>query len=325
MCIRDRSGTDDIAISTPIAGRGQPVLDPLVGMFVNTLVLRVGVDPTLTFTQFLDRVRGVDLEGFAHADLPFESVVEALDPPRSESFAPLSQVMLTFDQNAMPELAARGIAAARLPALAVEPVDVDEIPAKVDLTFGLRDTGNGWSGELVYATDIFDSDTAESIAHRFVRLLTELTEQPALPVGRSRLLDDQEYDEMSSIFGSEAATPRLLADVLADVATRYADCAAVTDGSGAVATYAELDARSDACARWLISQGVGTESLVALAIRRSVDLLTVLWAVTKVGAGYVPIDPDYPADRITYMLSDSGVSLGLTTSELREQLSLIHI
>ncbi|WP_156525446.1 non-ribosomal peptide synthetase, partial [Gordonia sp. 852002-50816_SCH5313054-c] len=314
------SGTDDIAISTPIAGRGQPVLDPLVGMFVNTLVLRVGVDPTLTFTQFLDRVRGVDLEGFAHADLPFESVVEALDPPRSESFAPLSQVMLTFDQNAMPELAARGIAAARLPALAVEPVDVDEIPAKVDLTFGLRDTGNGWSGELVYATDIFDADTAESIAHRFVRLLTELTEQPALPVGRSRLLDDQEYDEMSSIFGSEAATPRLLADVLADVATRYADCAAVTDGSGAVATYAELDARSDACARWLISQGVGTESLVALAIRRSVDLLTVLWAVTKVGAGYVPIDPDYPADRITYMLSDSGVSLGLTTSELREQL-----
>ncbi|WP_156529367.1 non-ribosomal peptide synthetase, partial [Gordonia sp. 852002-10350_SCH5691597] len=314
------SGTDDIAVSTPIAGRGQRVLDPLVGMFVNTLVLRVGVDPTLTFTQLLDRVRGVDLEGFAHADLPFESVVEALDPPRSESFAPLSQVMLTFDQSAMPELAARGIAAAQLPGLTVEPVDVDEIPAKVDLTFGLRETGDGWSGELVYATDIFDADTAESIAHRFVRQLTELTEQPALPVGRSRLLDDSEYDELSSVCGGAAATPRLLADVLSDVAAQHADVVAVTDASGAAATYAELDARSDACARWLISQGVGTESLVALAIRRSVDLLTAVWAVTKVGAGYVPIDPDYPAERIAYMLSDSGVSLGLTTSALREQL-----
>ncbi|MGC4936006.1 amino acid adenylation domain-containing protein, partial [Gordonia sp. DT30] len=314
------SGTDDIAIATPIAGRGQRVLDPLVGMFVNTLVLRVGVDPTLTFAQLLDRVRGVDLEGFAHADLPFESVVEALDPPRSESYAPLSQVMLTFDQSAMPELAARGVAAARLPGLDVEPIDVDDISAKVDLTFALRDTGDGWSGELVYATDIFDAETAESIARRFTRLLTEITEQPALPVGRSRLLDDREYDELSSVSGGTGATPQLLADVLVDVARRHPDDVAVTDASGDVATYAGLDARSDECARWLIAHGVGTETLVALAIRRSVDLLTALWAVTKVGAGYVPIDPDYPADRIAYMLTDSGVALGLTTPTVREAL-----
>ncbi|MGV9827103.1 amino acid adenylation domain-containing protein, partial [Gordonia sp. NPDC003429] len=314
------SGTDDIAIATPIAGRGQRVLDPLVGMFVNTLVLRVGVDPTLTFTDLLDRVRGVDLEGFAHADLPFESVVEALDPPRSESYAPLSQVMLTFDQSAMPELAMRGLGAAQLPDLQVEPVEVDDIPAKVDLAFGIGETADGWSGELVYATDIFDAATAETIGRRFTKVLTELVGAPTSPVGHAAIVDADEHAELTTVSGGPAAAPRLLADVLADAAATHADAVAVTDSSGAVLTYAELDARSNQFARWLIAHGVGTESLVALAIPRSADLLTAMWAVTKAGAGYVPVDPGYPADRIAYMLADSAVALGVTTSALRDTL-----
>ncbi|GAB05162.2 putative non-ribosomal peptide synthetase, partial [Gordonia amarae NBRC 15530] len=169
------TATQDIAVSTPVAGRGQAVLDPLVGMFVNTLVLRAGVESSMSFRELLEQVRVGDLDAFAHADVPFESVVEAVDPVRSEAFAPLAQVMLSFNPGA-------SVAEARAEVgdLKITPISLDEVPAQVDLSVVVSSGGadRPWSGVLRYATDLFDEQSMAVLADRFVRLLDVLTAEP---------------------------------------------------------------------------------------------------------------------------------------------------
>ncbi|MGB3696730.1 MAG: amino acid adenylation domain-containing protein [Gordonia sp. (in: high G+C Gram-positive bacteria)] len=177
------SATDDVAVSTPVAGRGQRVLDPLVGMFVNTLILRTEVTPSTTFDELLEQVRTTDLDAMSHADVPFESIVDALKPTRSEAFAPLAQVMLTFDQSTLPELNTGGDTI-DLGGLMISPVDPPEQPAKGDLTIGVSvaDTGQPWPGVMVYATDLFDEATVRRFAERLVTVLSEVVVAPGTPV-----------------------------------------------------------------------------------------------------------------------------------------------
>ncbi|MDY6808871.1 MAG: amino acid adenylation domain-containing protein, partial [Actinomycetota bacterium] len=313
------SSSGDIAVGTPIAGRGQRVLDPLVGMFVNTLVLRSPIDASMSFAELLDQVRSTDLEAFAHADVPFETVVEHLQPVRSESFAPLTQVLLSFDQSVLAEFST-GVLAEDVAGVSVSSVPVDEIPAKVDLTIGVTDAGDRWQGTLIYAVDLFDADTAEHIAAQFVRVLDQLTAEPTVAVGDAHLLDDDEAAALLPVTGAAGAPAAHLADVFTDIARRHPDRPAVSDVTAAALTYAELDARSNRLARWLIARGVATESLVALAVGRSTELLVAMWAVAKTGAGYLPIDPDYPTERIEHMLTDSQVRIGLTTERVHDRL-----
>ncbi|MDH3048248.1 condensation domain-containing protein, partial [Gordonia alkanivorans] len=168
------SGTDDIAISTPIAGRGREVLDPLIGMFVNTLVLRTEVDAAGSFSQLLDRVHTVDVDAFANADVPFEAVVDAVNPVRSEAFAPLAQVMLV----AAPKT--EGVPQAiELGDLEFAPVVTEEVPAQRDLTVSIEIGGAGaWTGSVIAATDLFDAETVDVFASRLVAVLDGLTAAP---------------------------------------------------------------------------------------------------------------------------------------------------
>nr|WP_237421984.1 non-ribosomal peptide synthetase [Gordonia sp. SID5947] len=314
------SATDDVAVGTPIAGRGQRVLDPLVGMFVNTLVLRTRARADMSFVELLDQVRVTDLEAFANADVPFETVVEHLQPVRSEAFAPLTQVLLSFDQSVLAEFAQGGVLAEDVAGLEVSSIAVEAVPAKVDLTVGIADGGDRWHGSVIYAVDLFDRGTAEHLAGQLVRLLDQLTLDPARPIGDTPLLADEDAAALLPVTGGPSAAPQLLAEVFGEVARAHPHQVAVSDGRGTELSYAELDSRSNQLARWLIRQGVGTESLVALAIGRSTDLLTAMWAVAKTGAGYLPIDPDYPAERIEHMLTDSQVRIGLTTERRRATL-----
>ncbi|MFG3216100.1 amino acid adenylation domain-containing protein, partial [Streptomyces tendae] len=306
------AGTD-IPLGTPIAGRTDDALDKLVGFFVNTLVLRTDVSGDPTFAELLERVRTADLAAYAHQDLPFERLVEAVNPERSLSRHPLFQTMLTLnntDQGA-------ASAVASLPGLEVSSRPVGIGAAKFDLSFRLaerRPTSESGSatlgGALDYSTDLFDRETAQSITERFVRVLTALAQDPDLRVSEVQVLEDAEREQILS--GWQGATRTLrgatLPQLIAEQAERTPDAVAVECGDRRL-TYRELDAWSARTAGWLRTQQVERGSFVAVKLPRSVELIVALLAVTKAGAAYVPVDPEYPQERVAHILSDASPAL----------------
>ncbi|WP_231894388.1 condensation domain-containing protein, partial [Gordonia sp. 852002-50816_SCH5313054-a] len=204
------SGSTDIAVATPVAGRGHTVLDPLVGMFVNTLVLRTEVDPGESFVDLLDRIRVTDLDAFTHADVPFETIVDALDPVRSEAFAPLAQVMLSLETGAVAD------PTVRVAALEVEPVDVPSVPAQLDLalTVTTAPSGDDWQCSIVYATDLFDDVTISTFADRYLALLAGVTAAPADAVGDTTLISPAETAAVLSAATGPTTVP--IAETVAD-------------------------------------------------------------------------------------------------------------
>ncbi|MFZ2512113.1 MAG: amino acid adenylation domain-containing protein [Gordonia sp. (in: high G+C Gram-positive bacteria)] len=305
---------DDVSIGTPIAGRGQAVLEPLVGMFVNTLVLRTPVDSAAVFGEFLETVKRVDLDAFAHSDAPFEAIVEAVDPVRSEAFAPLVQVLLSFNPAA--SLAEADFTVAGLDVAAL---GAPEVSAKVDLTVTVQSAleGSTWTGAVDYATDMFDRQTVARFTESMVRLLDGATANPDVPVGDISIVDDATVGALVPVKGAIAESAQPLAAVFAAAARREPARIAVRDNQTSL-TYSELDARSNQLARWLRSRGVGAGSLVAVGIERSADLLTAVWAIAKAGGAYMPVDPSYPAERVEAMLADSGARVGLAGEGVSE-------
>ncbi|WP_153349225.1 condensation domain-containing protein, partial [Nocardia aurantia] len=327
------SGGDDIAIGTPVAGRGEQALDDLVGMFVNTLVLRTALDPAESFTGLLDRVRHTDLEAFGNADVPFERLVELLAPERSQARNPLFQVMLAFQNLDRTTL--------ELPGLTVSPLDLEENIARFDLQFTLSeiptvvasdgagrsdDTGHGGMAlALTYATDLFDESTVAELVQRWVRVLETVAADAETLVGAIDILDAAERADLVARTGLPAEPVRTLPELLAAAVAANPDGPAVVftplDGSPRRSrSYTELDEHSNRLARLLIERGIGAEDLVAVAVPRSDESYLAEWAVSKTGAAFVPIDPTYPADRIAHMVTDSGSPVGLTVSSVRAEL-----
>ncbi|NKY87918.1 non-ribosomal peptide synthetase [Nocardia veterana] len=305
--------TSDIAIGTPIAGRSDPALDDLVGMFVNTLVLRTEVDPAGGFDRMLDRVRETDLDAFANSDVPFERLVEVVNPSRDAGRHPLFQVMLSYENS--PELRVE------LPGLSARVLPMDVGVAKFDLQLIVHDSDTDTedgplTAEFGYAADVFDRGTVQRMAGRFVRLLDAAVAAPATPVGDLPILDAREIGNLVPITGAPGVPPVSLARLLSETAERVPDAVAVRY-QGRDTTYRQLDEASNRLARVLIEHGAGPEVVVAIALPRGLASITAIWAVAKSGAAYVPIDPDYPAERIAHMLDDSGAMLGLTDARSR--------
>ncbi|NKX85831.1 non-ribosomal peptide synthetase [Nocardia coubleae] len=311
------TGTDDIVVGTASAGRGHPALDALIGMFVNTLVLRTEVSDDRAFVDLLRTVRDRDLDAFAHADLPFERLVEVLNPARSQAHHPLFQVMLSVRNNPVRML--------ELPGLRIEAVDADAGIAKFDLQFTFTETqtgdrvGDGITLSVNYAADLFEEVTARRLGDRLVRLLTAVAADPNTAVGDLALLDAVEWTALAPVHGARPDTPVTLAEVFDAAAARARDGVALSAGD-TVVTYDALDRWTNRLARLLIGQGIGPESLVALGIPRSVESVATMLAVAKAGAAFVPVDPNYPPQRISHMLTDSGAAIGLTLLAHRDQL-----
>ncbi|WP_067646988.1 non-ribosomal peptide synthetase [Nocardia harenae] len=316
--------SNDLAIGTPYAGRGDRALDDLVGMFVNSLTLRTVLDPEESFTELLDRVRETDLTAFAHAEVPFEQVVEHAVAGHVGPHHPLFQVMLAF-QNVEPP-------ALELPGLRVSALDPGAVTAKFDLQVVVepRPRVDGRAGELValftVAADVFDEVAAQSFARRFARVLAAVADDPEIAVGAIDLLDAAERErahartQLAAAPVAAATLPELMTAAVwsapVGAAVRYPD----PDGGAVELTYAELDERSNRVARALIARGVGPEDIVAVAMPRSPESVLAVWAIAKAGAAYLPIDPDHPAERVAHMIGDSGVLLGLTVAGVRDRL-----
>ncbi|WP_143064704.1 non-ribosomal peptide synthetase, partial [Streptomyces colonosanans] len=306
------AGTD-IPIGSPVAGRMDEALDDLVGFFVNTLVLRTDVSGDPTFRELVERVRETDLAAFGNQDVPFEHLVEVLNPVRSMSRHPLFQVMLAMQNTEEAEL--------RLPGLTVSAAAASTNAARFDLsvTFAERRAPDGRPGGLMgvfdYATDLFDRATAEAMTARFVSLLQQVGVDPGMKVGAVDVLGPGERDLLLKGLNNTAlAVPDLpVPRLFARQAAATPDAIAVISGD-ATLTYAGLNTRANRIAHALTGRGVGPEDIVALALPRSVDLVVAVLAVLKAGAAYLPLDPDYPAARLEFMVSDARPELLITSS-----------
>ncbi|MFJ2746370.1 condensation domain-containing protein, partial [Streptomyces sp. NPDC087440] len=308
------AGTD-IPIGTPVAGRTDEALEDLVGFFINTLVLRTDVSGNPTFRQLLDRVREVDFGAFSNQDVPFEHLVEVINPTRSMSRHPLFQVALAFQNQSRPVL--------KLPGVALSVETSEGAAAKFDLSLGLTERFDGegvpagLEGGFEFATDLFDRVTVEGIAERFGRLLSDAVADPDRPVGELEILSPQEHESLLSGWqGERVEVPWVSLPVAFEEQVARTPEATAVLFEDVDLTYAELNARANRLARVLIGRGVGPEGMVALVLPRSLELLVAMLAVLKAGAAYVPVDPAYPAERIAYLLGDAAPAVVVTDASI---------
>ncbi|MGW0538459.1 amino acid adenylation domain-containing protein, partial [Streptomyces sp. NPDC003032] len=316
------AGTD-IPIGTPIAGRTDDALDDLVGFFVNTLVLRTDLSGRPTFAELVARVRETDLAAYAHQDVPFERLVDAVNPQRSLARHPLFQVVLSL---AGADRAVNG-EPVELPGLTAVPRPVGTGATAYDLLFGFGERHDengepaGLSALLEYSTDLFDAGTARSVVDRFQRLLAAVLADPDQPVDRIDVLEPLERHQLTEEWNDTALDlPHgTWADLFEAQVVRTPDHPAVVDG-GTTLSYAQLNERANRFAHRLIALGARPEQFVAVALPRTADLVAALLGLLKAGAAYLPIDPNYPAERLEFILADAGPDLLVTTGELAGKL-----
>ncbi|MCW7941728.1 hypothetical protein AAW14_05165, partial [Streptomyces hygroscopicus] len=330
------AGTD-LPIGSAIAGRSDEALDDLVGYFVNTFVLRTDLSDDPTFSEVLRRVREAGLGAFAHPDVPFEKLVEELAPARSMARHPLFQVMLLVENaiDASPDTSAdrtadrRGLqgddqldnqasGGAVLPtSLAVAKFDLDVSMVEVHDANGAP---AGLHGAVIAAADLFDAESGARIAERLARVLEALAADPSVRLSEVDVLGaDERHRMLTEWNATEAPVPdATVVELFEAQVGRTPDAVALVQGDVEL-SYAELDARANRLARLLVGRAIGPESVVAAVFERTVDLVVALLAVIKAGATYLPIDPAYPADRIAYVIADSGAVCRLTSESLGER------
>ncbi|MFF7627627.1 amino acid adenylation domain-containing protein [Streptomyces cyaneofuscatus] len=305
------SGSTDIAVGTPVSGRDRTETQNMLGLFLNTLVLRTDLSGAPGFGEVLDRVREGSLDDYGHQEVPFERLVDALAPERDPSRTPLFGAMFLWEgaDGESPEANAGGAET-----LVVERLAVGETTAKFDLTLGVTEQPDGsLSGGLNYATALFDAATAARMADHFVRLLTAAVAEPDVPVAELELMSPAELEQVVHRW-NDTAVPfptGTLHGLFEAQAAATPDAVAVADEDGTLG-YAELDRRAEAVADALRARGAGPGTVTGVCLERSRGLLVALLGVLKAGSAYLPLEPDLPAERRRYMLSDSGARVVLT-------------
>jgi len=318
------TGSGDIVVGTPIANRQQSELEGLIGFFVNTLVLRTNLTDNPSFEELLRRVREVALGAYAHQDLPFEQLVEELQPQRDLSHSPLFQVMFVLQNTPMSEL--------ELTDLTLHPLEIDSGTAKFDLTLYVRETPAGLRATFEYNTDLFEASTIYRMAGHWQTLLAgivanpkqQLSELPLLTAAEQHQLlvewNDTSYHEtfpsppLQGGLG-ESLLPQSLPDLFAAQVELTPDAVAVVFADEQL-TYRELDRRADRLAHYLQTLGVKPEVLVGICVERSLEMVVGLLGILKAGGAYVPLDPTYPPERLSLMLEDSQPLVLLTQAKL---------
>jgi len=315
----------DICVGSPIANRTHSHTEDLIGFFINTLVLRNQVEPQQSFIALLQATRQTCLDAYAHQDIPFEMLVETLQPTRSLSHSPLFQVMFVLQNNEAAELA--------LPGLDIASIDIEYPVAKFDLTLHVAEQHGQLQCSWEYATDLFNEDTLQRMAGHFEVLLQAIVDNPEQTIGLLPLLTEQETRQLQAWNDTAAGYPqgRTIVDLFERQVEITPDNIAVAV-DGQTLSYRQLNEKANQLARHL--RGLKTEAgtalltgnpLIAIAVERSPDMIIGLLAILKAGGAYVPVDPHYPAIRIRHMLEDSQAPLLLTQSHIKAQLLLAEL
>jgi amino acid adenylation domain-containing protein/non-ribosomal peptide synthase protein (TIGR01720 family) len=304
----------DVAVGSPVAGRTRSETESLIGCFINTLVLRTDLSGDPAFTQLMRRIKEVTLDAFAHQDVPFEKLVETLQPERNLARTPLFQVLFVLQNAPRSDL--------QFGAAKVRPLAVETSTTKFDLTLVLGETPSGIAGLLQYNTDLFDAATVERMAAHYQTLLAGIVSGPERNISELPLLGEAEsrqllvgYNQTSQPWPRDAYVHGLIEQQ----AARTPKAVAV-EHEGSQLTYAELSSRSNQLARYLLELGVVPETRVGIYMERSAEMIIGLLAVLKAGGAYVPLDPTYPAERVGHMLEDGQVSVVLTRASLVNRL-----
>jgi amino acid adenylation domain-containing protein len=304
----------DIVIGSPIANRNRVELEGLIGFFVNTLVLRTDLSGNPTFRELVGRVRAVALEAYAHQDMPFEQLVEQMQPERTMSHNPLFQVMFQMENTPKEDLP--------LPGLVLSPVEVERVTTQFDLSFDVMENDEGLVVVAEYSTDLFNSASISSMLRRWQILLEGVVANPEARLDELPLLTGAEreqllggWNETRTAFPAQRSLQELFE---AQVAARPGALAVVSDKEQL--TFAELNRRANRLAHLLAARGMGAESLVGLCLERSAQMIVALLGILKAGAAYLPLDPTLPRERLAFMLKDASVSALLTEEQFSTRL-----
>ncbi|MEH2221001.1 MAG: amino acid adenylation domain-containing protein [Nostoc sp.] len=304
------TGQDDICIGSPFANRNRQEVNPLIGCFVNTLVLRTQIEDNPSFSQFLQQVRSVVWDGHAHQDIPFEQVVEALQPKRSLGYNPLFQVMFVLENFSLDTL--------ELPSISLTPEMVERGTAQFDLSLSIWETKKGLIESWEYNSDLFEADTIARMTGHFQTLLETIVTDPNQRVGELPLLTESERHQLLVEWNNTQAdypSDKCIHQLFEEQVARTPDAVAVVFENQHL-TYHELNCRANQLAHYLRSLGVKPDVLVGICVERSLEMVVGLLGILKAGGAYVPIDPGYPTERLAYMLNDSQVSVLLTQEKL---------
>jgi amino acid adenylation domain-containing protein len=314
VLLRRYSGQEDIVVGSPIAGRRRYELEGLIGFFVNTLALRTDLSGDPSFRELLKRVKEVALGAYAHQDLPFEKLVEVLQPVRDLSRSPLVQVCFAL-QNMPGETL-------QLPGLELQWVGVEGLSSKFDLSVFMFETVEGLGGHIEYATALFDASTIDRFVDHFETLLEGIVAGPDRRISELPLLSVAERHQLVAEWNGTAADypgDRCLHELFTAQAAKTPDAVAVIF-EGQQLTYAELDRRSNQLAHHLRGLGIGPETVVGICVERSLEMVVGLLGILKAGGAYLPLDPSYPQERLAFMLEDARASILVTQAALLQQL-----
>jgi amino acid adenylation domain-containing protein len=308
------AGQAEILVGTPVANRDLPELENIIGFFANTLVLRVGLQGDPTFSEFIARVRETTLEAFAHRELPFEKLVEELNPERSLSHSPLFQVVFVLQNLPVPFAEVEG--------LSMELLDLYDGTSKFDLTLSITETSMGSTTRVEYNPDLFDASTVARLAAEYRILLEHAVIDREQPISLLPLLSEAARHQVWIEWNEPSPEPsgeRCLHESLQQWFERTPDSIATVFGSQMI-TYAELNARANQLGNYLRKQGVGSETLVVIYTQRSLQLIVGIAGILKAGGAYVPLDPAYPKERLAYVLDDVRSPIVLTEAGLAANL-----
>ncbi|PWK05376.1 non-ribosomal peptide synthetase, partial [Tumebacillus permanentifrigoris] len=308
------SGQEDFTVGTPMAGRVHEETEGLIGFFVNTLVMRTDLSDDPTFVDLLSRVRDMSIGAFANQDVPFEKLVEELQPERDTSRTPLFQVMFVLQNTPVAE--------AHFSGLTLVPIDADNQAAKFDLVLTLEEQTDGMLGVFQYNSDLFDAATIQRMSQHFENLLMAMTADPMQKVAEVPLLTSSEEQVLLVDWNqTDADFPRTVTmhHLFEAQVERTPEAIALVVGEQRL-TYRELNARANQVAYYLRRLGVQQESLVGVYLQRSVEMVVGMLGILKAGGAYVPLDPAYPQERILYTMEDAEATVLLTQSDLQEQL-----
>ncbi|NEO97868.1 MAG: amino acid adenylation domain-containing protein [Symploca sp. SIO2E9] len=308
------SGQSDILIGSPIANRNQSEIEGLIGFFVNTLVLRTHIEGNPSFTELLTQVREIAMAAYSHQDLPFEMLVEALQPDRDISYTPLFQVMFALNNESLSQL--------NLTGLTLTPLTVESQTSKFDLTLVMEKRADGLVGVWEYSTDLFDASTIERMTSHFVTLLEAIVSNPQQRIWQLPLLTEAEKRQLLIDWNNTQADypqNQCIHQLFEEIVERTPNAIALVFENQQL-TYQQLNCRANQLAHYLQSVGVGADVLVGLCVERSLEMVVGILGILKAGGAYVPLDPDYPTERLSFMLEDAQVSVILTQQQLLESL-----
>ncbi|MFM6112895.1 MAG: amino acid adenylation domain-containing protein, partial [Sphaerospermopsis kisseleviana] len=310
------TGQSDILVGSPIANRDRAEIEGLIGFFVNTLVMRTNLEGNPSFSELLTRVREMSLGAYAHQHLPFEMLVEALQPERNLSHSPLFQVMFVLQNTP--------ISTIELSGLSVNLLEVKSEISKFDLTLAMEESASGLVGVWEYNSDLFDSRTIERMAGNFITLLESIVANPQESIAQLPILTEVEQHQLLIEWNDtqvEYPVDKCIHELFEEQVEKTPNAIAVVFENEQL-TYQQLNSRANQLAHYLQSLGVKPETLVGICVERSLEMVIGLLGILKAGGAYVPLDPEYPTERLSFMLEDAQVSVLLTQKSLLNQLPL---